>query len=198
MVNDNNITNRLSNYQAIRNRRRRRETIFGNQIASRRLSNSPVIEVYSDSEEEERRITRNITSITETITRLRRILHELYDSRNSIRRRRSVRMAVLEERRRQIEDYGLPSYRQATQNDLLPSYDEIRRNQDNIVNNTVLNGVVNNNNNNNNNNEDGSSSDDTLDYLPSADELLNRIIREQRNNSNNNNNTNIRSKYFNK
>ena len=57
MVNDNRTNNlpnihNLANYQAIRNRRRRRETIFGNQIANRRLSSSPVIEVYSDSEED--------------------------------------------------------------------------------------------------------------------------------------------------
>ena len=202
MTVSNNNSQRMSNYQAIRNRRRR-ETIFGNQIRpftsvssmplnlSDNLNSRSPIEIYSDSEEEERRIDGNISQLSVTIANLRGVMRKLYEAKESIRRRRSVRAALLEERRRQLE-YGLPSYREATQNDFLPSYNEVRRNQENVVNNTVLNEV-----NNNNNNDD--DSDDSLG-LPSADELLERVIREHGNNSGNNSNnpTTVRSNYFNK
>ena len=196
MTVSNNNSQRMSNYQAIRNRRRR-ETIFGNQIRpftsvnSTPLNPHSPIEIYSDSEEEERRIDGNISQLSVTIANLRGVMRKLYEAKESIRRRRSVRAALLEERRRQLE-YGLPSYREATQNDFLPSYNEVRRNQENVVNNTVLNEV-----NNNNNNDD--DSDDSLG-LPSADELLERVIREHGNNSGNNSNnpTTVRSNYFNK
>lgn len=202
MTVSNNNSQRMSNYQAIRNRRRR-ETIFGNQIRpftsvnsmplnlSDNLNSRSPIEIYSDSEEEERRIDGNISQLSVTIANLRGVMRKLYEAKESIRRRRSVRAALLEERRRQLE-YGLPSYREATRNDFLPSYNEVRRNQENVVNNTVLNEV-----NNNNNNDD--DSDDSLG-LPSADELLERVIREHGNNSGNNSNnpTTVRSNYFNK
>lgn len=202
MTVSNNNSQRMSNYQAIRNRRRR-ETIFGNQIRpftsvnsiplslSENLNSRSPIEIYSDSEEEERRIDGNISQLSVTIANLRGVMRKLYEAKESIRRRRSVRAALLEERRRQLE-YGLPSYREATRNDFLPSYNEVRRNQENVVNNTVLNEV-----NNNNNNDD--DSDDSLG-LPSADELLERVIREHGNNSGNNSNnpTTVRSNYFNK
>ena len=196
MTVSNNNSQRMSNYQAIRNRRRR-ETIFGDQIRpftsinSAPLNPRSPIEIYSDSEEEERRIDGNISQLSVTIANLRGVMRKLYEAKESIRRRRSVRAALLEERRRQLE-YGLPSYREATRNDFLPSYNEVRRNQENVVNNTVLNEV-----NNNNNNDD--DSDDSLG-LPSADELLERVIREHGNNSGNNSNnpTTVRSNYFNK
>lgn len=187
MTVSNNNSQRMSNYQAIRNRRRR-ETIFGNQV--RTLNSTSPIEVYSDSEEEERRIDGNLAQLSVTIANLRGVMRKLYEAKESIRRRRSVRAALLEERRRQLE-YGLPSYREATRNDFLPSYNEVRRNQENVVNNTILNEV--------NNNDDDDDSDDSLG-LPSADELLDRVIREHGNNSGNNSNntTTVRSNYFNK
>ena len=190
MTVSNNNSQRMSNYQAIRNRRRR-ETIFGNQIRTLNSTSHSPIEIYSDSEEEERRIDGNIAQLSVTIANLRGVMRKLYEAKESIRRRRSVRVALLEERRRQLE-YGLPSYREATRNDFLPSYNEVRRNQENVVNNTILNEV-----NNNNNNDD--DSDDSLG-LPSADELLERVIREHGNNSGNNSNnpTTVRSNYFNK
>lgn len=190
MTVSNNNSQRMSNYQAIRNRRRR-ETIFGNQVRTLNSTSHSPIEIYSDSEEEERRIDGNLAQLSVTIANLRGVMRKLYEAKESIRRRRSVRVALLEERRRQLE-YGLPSYREATQNDFLPSYNEVRRNQENIVNNTILNEV-----NNNNNNDD--DSDDSLG-LPSADELLERVIREHGNNSGNNSNnpTTVRSNYFNK
>lgn len=190
MTVSNNNSQRMSNYQAIRNRRRR-ETIFGNQVRTLNSTSHSPIEIYSDSEEEERRIDGNLAQLSVTIANLRGVMRKLYEAKESIRRRRSVRVALLEERRRQLE-YGLPSYREATQNDFLPSYNEVRRNQENVVNNTILNEV-----NNNNNNDD--DSDDSLG-LPSADELLERVIREHGNNSGNNSNnpTTVRSNYFNK
>lgn len=190
MTVSNNNSQRMSNYQAIRNRRRR-ETIFGNQVRTLNSTSHSPIEIYSDSEEEERRIDGNLAQLSVTIANLRGVMRKLYEAKESIRRRRSVRAALLEERRRQLE-YGLPSYREATRNDFLPSYNEVRRNQENVVNNTILNEV-----NNNNNNDD--DSDDSLG-LPSADELLERVIREHGNNSGNNSNnpTTVRSNYFNK
>lgn len=188
MTVSNNNSQRMSNYQAIRNRRRR-ETIFGNQVRTLNSTSHSPIEIYSDSEEEERRIDGNLAQLSVTIANLRGVMRKLYEAKESIRRRRSVRVALLEERRRQLE-YGLPSYREATRNDFLPSYNEVRRNQENVVNNTILNEV-------NNNNDD--DSDDSLG-LPSADELLERVIREHGNNSGNNSNnpTTVRSNYFNK
>ena len=53
---------RLNNYEAIR--RRRRQTIFGNNV----------IQVNSDSEEEENQINENIDRINHMITRLRGML----------------------------------------------------------------------------------------------------------------------------
>lgn len=190
MTVSNNNSQRMSNYQAIRNRRRR-ETIFGNQVRTLNSTSHSPIEIYSDSEEEERRIDGNLAQLSVTIANLRGVMRKLYEAKESIRRRRSVRVALLEERRRQLE-YGLPSYREATQNDFLPSYNEVRRNQENVVNNTILNEV-------NNNNNNGDDSDDSLG-LPSADELLERVIREHGNNSGNNSNnpTTVRSNYFNK
>lgn len=157
---------RLSNYEAIR--RRRRQTIFGNNI----------IQVNSDSEEEENQINENIDRINHMITRLRGMLAIEYGRREKIRVRRAVRrreQAIRDEQRQY-----LPTYEEAVINH--------ERSRNHILNNTILNELS------------DTDSDNDLINLPSAEEVLSGVINNNNNNSNNTqttNNNETRSRFFN-
>lgn len=156
---------RLSNYEAIR--RRRRQTIFGNNI----------IQVNSDSEEEENQINENIDRINHMITRLRGMLAIEYGRREKIRVRRAVKRR--EQAIRNEQRQYLPTYEEAVINH--------ERTRNHILNDTIL------------NNLSDTDTDDDLNNLPSAEEVLSGVI----NNNNNNNNTQMtnnnesRSRFFN-
>ena len=156
---------RLSNYEAIR--RRRRQTIFGNNI----------IQVNSDSEEEETQINENIDRINHMITRLRGMLAIEYGRREKIRVRRAVKRR--EQAIRNEQRQYLPTYEEAVINH--------ERTRNHILNDTIL------------NNLSDTDTDDDLNNLPSAEEVLSGVI----NNNNNNNNTQMtnnnesRSRFFN-
>ena len=143
---------RMTNYEAIR--RRRRQTIFGNNI----------IQVNSDSEEEENLINENIDRINHMITRLRGMLAVEYGRREKIRVRRAVRRREQEIRNEQRQ--YLPTYEEAVINH--------ERTRNRILNNSILNNLSDN------------DSDMDLFNLPSAEEVLTGAIN---NNNNNNNNT---------
>lgn len=155
---------RLNNYEAIR--RRRRQTIFGNNI----------IQVNSDSEEEENQINENIDRINHMITRLRGMLAIEYGRREKIRVRRAVKrreQAIRDEQRRY-----LPTYEEAVLNH--------ERTRNHVLNNTILNDLS------------DTDSDTDLINLPSAEEVLSGVINN--NNSNNTqttNNNETRSRFFN-
>ena len=159
---------RMNNYEAIR--RRRRQTIFGNNI----------IQVNSDSEEEENQINENIDRINHMITRLRGMLAIEYGRREKIRVRRAVRrreQAIRDEQRQY-----LPTYEEAVRNH--------ERTRHHILNNTILNELS------------DTDSDSDLINLPSAEEVLSGVINNNNNNNNNtqttNNNSNeTRSRFFN-
>lgn len=155
---------RLSNYEAIR--RRRRQTIFGNNI----------IQVNSDSEEEENQINENIDRINHMITRLRGMLAIEYGRREKIRVRRAVRRR--EQAIRNEQRQYLPTYEEAVINH--------ERTRNHILNDTIL------------NNLSDTDTDDDLNNLPSAEEVLSGVIS---NNNNNNtqtiNNNETRSRFFN-
>lgn len=158
----------MNNYEAIR--RRRRQTIFGNNI----------IQVNSDSEEEENQINENIDRINHMITRLRGMLAIEYGRREKIRVRRAVRrreQAIRDEQRQY-----LPTYEEAVRNH--------ERTRHHILNNTILNELS------------DTDSDSDLINLPSAEEVLSGVINNNNNNNNNtqttNNNSNeTRSRFFN-
>jgi Zn-finger domain-containing protein len=158
-------TNRLSNYEAIR--RRRRDTIFGNNI----------IQVNSDSEEEETQINENIDRINHMITRLRGMLAVEYGRRERIRVRRAVRRREQAIRNEQIQ--YLPTYEEAVINH--------ERSRNHILNNTILNEISDN------------DSDEDLMNLPSAEEVLSGVINNNNNNTQTTNNTTneTRSRFFN-
>lgn len=142
---------RMTNYEALR--RRRRQTIFGNNI----------IQVNSDSEEEENQINENIDKINHMITRLRGMLAVEYGRREKIRIRRAVRrreQAIRDEQRQY-----LPTYEEAVRNH--------ERTRHHIINNSILNQLS------------DTDSDTDLFNLPSAEEVLSGTI----NNNNSNNNT---------
>ena len=159
---------RMTNYEALR--RRRRQTIFGNNI----------IQVNSDSEEEENQINENIDRINHMITRLRGMLAIEYGRREKIRVRRAVRrreQAIRDEQRQY-----LPTYEEAVLNH--------ERTRNHILNNTILNELS------------DTDSDSDLINLPSAEEVLSGVINNNNNNTqttnnNNNNNNEIRSRFFN-
>lgn len=157
---------RLNNYEAIR--RRRRQTIFGNNI----------IQVNSDSEEEENQINENIDRINHMITRLRGMLAIEYGRREKIRVRRAVKrreQAIRDEQRQY-----LPTYEEAVLNH--------ERTRNHILNDTILNDLS------------DSDSDTELINLPSAEEVLSRAVNNNNNNSNNTqtiNNNETRSRFFN-
>lgn len=160
-------TTRMTNYEALR--RRRRQTIFGNNI----------IQVNSDSEEEENQINENIDRINHMITRLRGMLAVEYGRREKIRVRRAVRrreQAIRDEQRQY-----LPTYEEAVRNH--------ERTRHHILNNTILNELSDN------------DSDSDLINLPSAEEVLSGVINNNNNtqttNNNNNNNNETRSRFFN-
>ena len=141
----------MTNYEALR--RRRRQTIFGNNI----------IQVNSDSEEEENQINENIDKINHMITRLRGMLAVEYGRREKIRIRRAVRrreQAIRDEQRQY-----LPTYEEAVRNH--------ERTRHHIINNSILNQLS------------DTDSDTDLFNLPSAEEVLSLTI----NNNNINNNT---------
>ena len=157
---------RLNNYEAIR--RRRRQTIFGNNI----------IQVNSDSEEEENQINENIDRINHMITRLRGMLAIEYGRREKIRVRRAVKRREQEIRNDQRQ--YLPTYEEAVINH--------ERTRNHILNNTVLNQLS------------DTDSDTDLINLPSAEEVLSGVINNsntQTTNNNNNNNNETRSRFFN-
>ena len=157
-------TNRLSNYEAIR--RRRRDTIFGNNI----------IQVNSDSEEEETLINENIDRINHMITRLRGMLAIEYRRREKVRVRRAVRRREQAIRNEQIQ--YLPTYEEAVINH--------ERSRNHILNNTILNEVSDN------------DSDEDLINLPSAEEVLSGVINNNNNTqTTNNENNETRSRFFN-
>ena len=152
---------RLNNYEAIR--RRRRQTIFGNNI----------IQVNSDSEEEETQINENIDRINHMITRLRGMLAIEYGRREKIRVRRAVKRR--EQAIRNEQRQYLPTYEEAVLNH--------ERTRNHILNDTIL------------NNLSDTDSDTDLINLPSAEEVLSGAI----NNNNNTQTTNdeTRSRFFN-
>lgn len=146
---------RLNNYEAIR--RRRRQTIFGNNI----------IQVNSDSEEEENQINENIDRINHMITRLRGMLAIEYGRREKIRIRRAIKrreQAIRDEQR-----HYLPTYEEAIINH--------ERTRNRILNNSIL------------NNLSDTDSDTDLFDLPSAEEVLSGAINGTINNNNSNKNT---------
>lgn len=159
---------RMNNYEAIR--RRRRQTIFGNNI----------IQVNSDSEEEENQINENIDRINHMITRLRGMLAIEYNRRERIRVRRAVKrreQAIRDEQRQY-----LPTYEEAVLNH--------ERTRNHILNDTIL------------NNLSDTDSDTELINLPSAEEVLSRAVNNNNNNNNSNNtqtnnNNETRSRFFN-
>ena len=156
---------RMTNYEALR--RRRRQTIFGNNI----------IQVNSDSEEEENQINENIDRINHMITRLRGMLAIEYGRREKIRVRRAVRrreQAIRDEQRQY-----LPTYEEAVLNH--------ERTRNHILNNTILNELS------------DTDSDSDLINLPSAEEVLSGVINNSNNNTQttNNNNNETRSRFFN-
>lgn len=144
---------RMTNYEALR--RRRRQTIFGNNI----------IQVNSDSEEEENQINENIDRINHMITRLRGMLAVEYGRREKIRIRRAVRRR--EQAIRNEQHQYLPTYEEAVINH--------ERTRNHILNNSILNHL-----------SDNDSDDDLFD-LPSAEEVLSRAINNNNNNNSNNN-----------
>lgn len=150
---------RLNNYEAIR--RRRRQTIFGNNV----------IQVNSDSEEEENQINENIDRINHMITRLRGMLAIEYGRREKIRVRRAVK------RREQVirdeQRHYLPTYEEAVINH--------ERTRNRILNNSIL------------NNLSDTDSDTDLFDLPSAEEVLSGAINGTINNNNNNSNKNTQT-----
>lgn len=146
---------RMTNYEALR--RRRRQTIFGNNI----------IQVNSDSEEEENQINENIDRINHMITRLRGMLAVEYGRREKIRIRRAVRRR--EQTIRDEQRQYLPTYEEAVINH--------ERTRNHILNNSILNHL-----------SDNDSDTDLFD-LPSAEEVLSRAINNNNNNSNNNTQT---------
>lgn len=156
---------RMNNYEAIR--RRRRQTIFGNNV----------IQVNSDSEEEENQINENIDRINHMITRLRGMLAIEYGRREKIRVRRAVRRReqVIRNEQRQY----LPTYEEAVLNH--------ERTRNHILNNTILNELS------------DTDSDSDLINLPSAEEVLSGAINNSNNTqtTNNNNNNETRSRFFN-
>lgn len=140
---------RLNNYEAIR--RRRRQTIFGNNV----------IQVNSDSEEEENQINENIDRINHMITRLRSMLAIEYGRREKIRIRRAVKrreQAIRDEQR-----HYLPTYEEAVINH--------ERTRNHILNNSIL------------NNLSDTDSDTDLFNLPSAEEVLSGAINNNSNNT---------------
>lgn len=157
---------RLNNYEAIR--RRRRQTIFGNNV----------IQVNSDSEEEENQINENIDRINHMITRLRGMLAIEYGRREKIRVRRAVKrreQAIRDEQR-----HYLPTYEEAVINH--------ERTRNHILNNSIL------------NNLSDTDSDTDLFDLPSAEEVLSGAINNNNNNNTqttNNTNNETRSRFFN-
>ena len=158
---------RMTNYEALR--RRRRQTIFGNNV----------IQINSDSEEEENQINENIDRINHMITRLRGMLAVEYGRRERIRVRRAVRrreQAIRDEQRQY-----LPTYEEAVRNH--------ERTRHHILNNTILNELS------------DTDSDSDLINLPSAEEVLSGVINNENNNNNNtqttNNNNETRSRFFN-
>ena len=156
---------RLNNYEAIR--RRRRQTIFGNNV----------IQVNSDSEEEENQINENIDRINHMITRLRGMLAIEYGRREKIRVRRAVKRR--EQAIRNEQRQYLPTYEEAVLNH--------ERTRNHILNDTIL------------NNLSDTDSDTDLINLPSAEEVLSGVINNN-NNSNNTqttNNNETRSRFFN-
>ena len=146
---------RLNNYEAIR--RRRRQTIFGNNI----------IQVNSDSEEEENQINENIDRINHMITRLRGMLAIEYGRREKIRVRRAVKRR--EQAIRNEQRQYLPTYEEAVINH--------ERTRNHILNDTIL------------NNLSDTDTDDDLNNLPSAEEVLSGAINGAINNNNSNKNT---------
>lgn len=154
---------RLSNYEAIR--RRRRQTIFGNNI----------IQVNSDSEEEENQINENIDRINHMITRLRGMLAIEYGRREKIRVRRAVRRR--EQAIRNEQRQYLPTYEEAVINH--------ERTRNHILNDTIL------------NNLSDTDTDDDLNNLPSAEEVLSGVINNNNNNTQTTNNNETRSRFFN-
>ena len=157
----------MTNYEALR--RRRRQTIFGNNV----------IQINSDSEEEENQINENIDRINHMITRLRGMLAVEYGRRERIRVRRAVRrreQAIRDEQRQY-----LPTYEEAVRNH--------ERTRHHILNNTILNELS------------DTDSDSDLINLPSAEEVLSGVINNENNNNNNtqttNNNNETRSRFFN-
>lgn len=158
---------RLNNYEAIR--RRRRQTIFGNNI----------IQVNSDSEEEENQINENIDRINHMITRLRGMLAIEYGRREKIRVRRAVKRR--EQAIRNEQRQYLPTYEEAILNH--------ERTRNHILNDTIL------------NNLSDTDSDTDLINLPSAEEVLSGVINNNNNNDSNNtqstNNNETRSRFFN-
>lgn len=157
---------RLNNYEAIR--RRRRQTIFGNNI----------IQVNSDSEEEENQINENIDRINHMITRLRGMLAIEYGRREKIRVRRAVKRR--EQAIRNEQRQYLPTYEEAVINH--------ERTRNHILNDTIL------------NNLSDTDSDTDLINLPSAEEVLSGVISNNNNNNNNTqttNNNETRSRFFN-
>lgn len=154
---------RLNNYEAIR--RRRRQTIFGNNV----------IQVNSDSEEEENQINENIDRINHMITRLRGMLAIEYGRREKIRVRRAVKRREQEIRNNQRQ--YLPTYEEAVLNH--------ERTRNNILNNSIL------------NNLSDTDSDTDLINLPSAEEVLSGVINNNSDNTQTTNNNENRSRFFN-
>lgn len=154
---------RLNNYEAIR--RRRRQTIFGNNV----------IQVNSDSEEEENQINENIDRINHMITRLRGMLAIEYGRREKIRVRRAVRRR--EQTIRNEQRQYLPTYEEAVLNH--------ERTRNHILNNTILNELS------------DTDSDSDLINLPSAEEVLSGAINNSNNTQTTNNNNETRSRFFN-
>jgi len=154
---------RLNNYEAIR--RRRRQTIFGNNI----------IQVNSDSEEEENQINENIDRINHMITRLRGMLAIEYGRREKIRVRRAVKRR--EQAIRNEQRQYLPTYEEAVINH--------ERTRNHILNDTIL------------NNLSDTDSDTDLINLPSAEEVLSGVINNNSNNTQTTNNNETRSRFFN-
>lgn len=154
---------RLNNYEAIR--RRRRQTIFGNNI----------IQVNSDSEEEETQINENIDRINHMITRLRGMLAIEYGRREKIRVRRAVKRR--EQAIRNEQRQYLPTYEEAVINH--------ERTRNHILNDTIL------------NNLSDTDSDTDLINLPSAEEVLSGVINNNSDNTQMTNNNETRSRFFN-
>lgn len=150
---------RVDRLRRINSRKRLRRTENNNE--------NHVVLVPSDSEEEERQINKEISSlfgefnrIECVLSRTRQRLRRLYEKRENVRIRKAVRLRELELNRR-------------FRNRWLPNLEEVQRNTFRVQNN-ILNDIL----------GHGIDSDSDSDDLPTAEQVLNNLCGPNLNVSN--------------